>query len=167
MRDEIIVQNSVRCLGCGDEIISGHRHDFRSCSCGALTVDGGLAYRKRLYKSAIGWIDTSILAEAPATREELLEGVAMLRWINTGARPPYDVWASAPLLDDWRIAPARVPPATDGMFEIEGVVSGHPDFRDGQRIRTTPLLFADHARGWARTITRFWRLGTPSAEAMN
>lgn len=166
MYDEILVRNSAKCLGCGDEIVSGHRHDFRSCSCGALTVDGGLAYRKRLYKSAIGWLDTSILAEPPATREELLEGAAMLRLINGGYRPPDDAWSSAPVLDDWKILPARVPPATDGMFELEGTVSGHPDFRDGTRIRTTPLLFESKDRPWARTVTKWWRLGTPSRETL-
>ena len=161
-----IVRNSIVCLRCSEEIISEHRHDFRRCKCGAVAVDGGLAYTRRL--GAIGgWIDTSIYAEPNATKEELLEGAAMLRWINSGARPPDDAWATAPLLDDWRILPARRPPAAEGMSEIEGTVTGHPDFRDGTTIRTTPLLFAEHGKGWARTITRFWRLGTPAKEALN
>lgn len=159
MHIEIIVRNSARCLGCGDEIVSEHRHALRTCKCGALSVDGGLDYRRRPYKSEIGWTDTSILAEGAAGKEELLEGAAMLRWINSGARPPDDAWATAPLLDDWRIVPARVPPAAEGMSELEGTVFGHPDFDFGDRIRTTPLLFAEHAQGWARTVTRFWRLG--------
>ncbi len=167
MRDEIIVRNSVRCLGCGDEIVSGHRHDFKYCSCGAVAVDGGTAYTRRLYKDGAIWLDTSIYAEPPPTKEELLEGVEMLRWIKAGARPPDDAWATAPVLDDWRIVPARHPPAGEGMSELEGEVSGHPDFRDGQRIRTTPLLFAEHVQGWARTVTRFWRLGKPAKETLN
>lgn len=28
MRDEIIIRNSIRCLKCGDEIESKHRHDL-------------------------------------------------------------------------------------------------------------------------------------------
>lgn len=160
MRDEIIVRNSVRCLGCGEEIVSGHRHDFRYCKCGDVAVDGGQAYTKRVYKRTAMWIDTSIYAEEPATKEQLLEGRAMLDWIKAGARPPDEAWTTAPLLDDWRIVPARVPPAAEDMSELEGDVTGHPDFRDGQRIRTTPLLFAEHTRAWARTVTRFWRLGT-------
>lgn len=167
MYNEILVRNSARCLGCGDEMVSEHRHAFRTCSCGALSVDGGLDYRKRVYKREIGFIDTSILAEAPADREALLGGAAMLRWINSGARPPDDAWSSAPLLDDWRIVPARRPPAADGMSELEGVVAGHPDFDLGMRIRTTPLLFVEHGQGWARTVTRFWRLGRPAKETMN
>ena len=166
MRDEIIVRNSVRCLACGDEIVSGHRHDFKYCSCGNVAVDGGQAYTRRVYKPGALWLDTSIYAEPPATREELLDGVAMMRLIKAGSRPLDDVWAAAPLLDDWKILPARVPPAADGMSELEGVVTGHPDFRDGQRIRTTPLLFESKDRPWARTVTKWWRLGTRSRETL-
>lgn len=166
MYDEILVRNSARCLLCDTEVVSGHRHDFRSCSCGALSLDGGLAYRRRLFKSYADWLDTSILAEPPATKEELIEGVAVLRLIKAGSRPLEDVWQAAPLLEDWRILPARRPPAAEGMSELEGVVSGHPDFRDGTTIRTTPLLFESKDRPWARTVTRFWRLGTPAKETL-
>lgn len=43
----MIVQNAVTCLKCGDFIFSKHRHDFVTCSCGAISVDGGQAYLKR------------------------------------------------------------------------------------------------------------------------
>lgn len=43
MRD-MIVRNSARCLKCGDEIESKHRHDFVLCKCGAIFVDGGAEY---------------------------------------------------------------------------------------------------------------------------
>jgi len=33
---------------CGDIIASTHRHDFRSCKCGEIYVDGGRAYPRRL-----------------------------------------------------------------------------------------------------------------------
>ncbi len=32
---------SIRCKHCGDTIESKHRHDFRSCSCKSVAVDGG------------------------------------------------------------------------------------------------------------------------------
>ena len=57
---EIIVRNSARCLDCGDEIVSTHRHDFRRCSCGRLAVDGGHAYRRRSTAVDARWVDTSI-----------------------------------------------------------------------------------------------------------
>ncbi len=43
-----IISNQVECLKCGDAPFSMTRHDFRSCTCGHITVDGGQAYLKRL-----------------------------------------------------------------------------------------------------------------------
>lgn len=42
-----IVRNAARCDMCGDEIESTHRHDFKSCSCGNISVDGGKDYFRR------------------------------------------------------------------------------------------------------------------------
>lgn len=42
-----IVRNAAYCNVCQTEIESKHRHDFRTCRCGALHVDGGLDYLKR------------------------------------------------------------------------------------------------------------------------
>lgn len=42
-----LTRNAVRCLGCNDVIESKYRHDFRTCSCGGVHVDGGLDYTKR------------------------------------------------------------------------------------------------------------------------
>lgn len=58
--DRKIVRNSARCLLCGDEIESKTRHDFRSCTCGSLAVDGGLVYLRRAYKSEAAWKETSL-----------------------------------------------------------------------------------------------------------
>ncbi len=44
----MIVQNAVTCLGCGDFIVSKHRHDFVTCTCGAISVDGGQDYLRRV-----------------------------------------------------------------------------------------------------------------------
>ena len=44
----MIVQNAASCNGCGDFIVSKHRHDFVSCTCGAISVDGGQAYLRRV-----------------------------------------------------------------------------------------------------------------------
>jgi hypothetical protein len=44
----VIVQNAASCNGCGDFIVSKHRHDFVSCTCGAISVDGGQAYLRRV-----------------------------------------------------------------------------------------------------------------------
>lgn len=44
----MIVQNAVSCLLCGDFIVSKHRHDFVKCTCGAIAVDGGQEYLRRV-----------------------------------------------------------------------------------------------------------------------
>jgi hypothetical protein len=44
----MIVQNAVICSKCDDFIVSKHRHDFVTCKCGAISVDGGQAYLRRV-----------------------------------------------------------------------------------------------------------------------
>jgi len=38
--------SALKCIDCGDIVYSRARHDFRSCSCGAVSVDGGFEYMK-------------------------------------------------------------------------------------------------------------------------
>jgi len=40
--------NAAVCKKCGDYIRSKNRHDFKSCKCGAVIVDGGSWYCKRM-----------------------------------------------------------------------------------------------------------------------
>lgn len=42
-----IITNKIRCKKCGDIIESKHRHDFVTCKCGAVSVDGDHDYLKR------------------------------------------------------------------------------------------------------------------------
>ena len=44
----MIIKNAVSCLACGDFIVSKHRHDFVTCTCGAVSVDGGQSYLRRV-----------------------------------------------------------------------------------------------------------------------
>jgi len=46
-RKGALMRNAAKCGRCGDVVESKFRHDFRSCSCGAIFVDGGLAYCRR------------------------------------------------------------------------------------------------------------------------
>jgi hypothetical protein len=57
----MIIRNSARCNLCGDEIESTYRHDFKSCKCGAIFVDGGHAYLRRGANNLSDIIDTSII----------------------------------------------------------------------------------------------------------
>jgi len=43
----MIIQNAVICGNCDDFIVSKHRHDFVTCKCGAISVDGGQEYLRR------------------------------------------------------------------------------------------------------------------------
>jgi hypothetical protein len=40
----MIIRNAAQCVKCKDVIESKHRHDFVSCSCRAIFVDGGMDY---------------------------------------------------------------------------------------------------------------------------
>lgn len=42
-----ILKNAIQCKHCGDVIESKSRHDYKSCSCGRVSVDGGLDYLRR------------------------------------------------------------------------------------------------------------------------
>lgn len=55
----MIIRNSAICNKCKKEIESRYRHDFRSCRCGAFSVDGGMSYLRRV---GLDYTDTSIVA---------------------------------------------------------------------------------------------------------
>ena len=45
-----ILKNKARCKACDTVIESKHRHDFVTCKCGLISVDGGKDYIRRLFK---------------------------------------------------------------------------------------------------------------------
>lgn len=63
--------------------------------------------------------------------------------------------ATAPFLDRWEV----VRDAFDFTIML-GRVTGHPTLR-GPAIRTSPLIRLNAQAGWARTFSRFYRLGVP------
>lgn len=46
-----VFENAAECLVCGDYIRSNHRHDFKYCKCGNISVDGGSWYVRRGFKT--------------------------------------------------------------------------------------------------------------------
>lgn len=44
----MILRNQGICPDCGDFVASISRHDYRSCKCGQMAIDGGPAYLRRL-----------------------------------------------------------------------------------------------------------------------
>ena len=56
----IRITNRMQCKICGDIIESKHRHDFVTCKCGNLSIDGGLdEYTWINFKQGDSWIDLS------------------------------------------------------------------------------------------------------------
>ena len=46
-----IISNKIKCKHCDDIIESTHVHDFKTCKCGTVSVDGGHEYLKRSFQS--------------------------------------------------------------------------------------------------------------------
>lgn len=61
--------NAARCGICEDYIESKHRHDFVTCSCGNLAVDGGQEYLKRSFKQD-NWVDMSQMTRYGHLKEQ-------------------------------------------------------------------------------------------------
>ena len=59
----MIKRNAIKCLRCGDIIESKHVHDFVTCSCGAISVDGGHEYLKRVIGPGVEGNDILDLSE--------------------------------------------------------------------------------------------------------
>ena len=47
-KKEKIVSNKVKCVYCGDILESKNNNDFKKCSCGAVAIDGGHEFLKRI-----------------------------------------------------------------------------------------------------------------------
>lgn len=65
MTEDRLVVNRAKCLKCGDTLISKHGHDFVTCSCGSLSVDGGQDYLKRCYNNDRDILELSIYQSSP------------------------------------------------------------------------------------------------------
>ena len=59
--------------------------------------------------------------------------------------------SNAPMLEEWGVRLRPVP-------AIVGTVQAHP-YLDNGPIVTSEVYALDHAAGWARTFSRFYRLG--------
>ena len=65
-----IYTNAARCLLCGDLIRSKNRHDFNTCSCGNISVDGGSWYVRRSFKEDVSSFRNVIEMYADIVGEE-------------------------------------------------------------------------------------------------
>lgn len=65
-----IIKNALKCLKCGDIIESKNRHDYVTCSCGNVSVDGGLDYLRRSFIEADSWEDLSEYEDIEEDKED-------------------------------------------------------------------------------------------------
>jgi hypothetical protein len=47
-KKEVIISNKIKCKKCEDIIESKNTNDYKRCSCGAVAIDGGKDYLKRI-----------------------------------------------------------------------------------------------------------------------
>ena len=47
-----IIRNAIQCKHCGEIIESKSVHDFKTCKCGKVFVDGGHEYLRRSYTNS-------------------------------------------------------------------------------------------------------------------
>ena len=56
-----IIRNIIKCNCCGDVIESVSEHDFKTCKCGRVCVDGGHEYLRRLFKKLEDFTELSVI----------------------------------------------------------------------------------------------------------
>jgi hypothetical protein len=81
-----------------------------------------------------------------------------IRDLRTGEIPRSVHLRAAPTIDQWSygLVPARC---------IAGSVRGHPILGNRARVHTSELVLIDPENGWARTWSRYYRLGAPEGPA--
>lgn len=86
--------------------------------------------------------------------ERLTRLVADLRMFCATKAPDSSGLATAPMLDRWLVT-------SRPAYCLVGEVSGHPLLAgSGRGVVTSDLALIDGERGWARTRSRWYRLGT-------
>jgi hypothetical protein len=55
-----IISNKIQCNFCKEIIESVHRHDFKICKCGKVSIDGGRDYLKRSFIELTDYIELSV-----------------------------------------------------------------------------------------------------------
>jgi len=82
-----IIQNEVQCNSCGDRIYSSHRHDFVSCNCGSIAVDGGMDYIRRAMKTGADYTDWTMTMEI----EDLQKCIDAVKWGRENNRNDFGI----------------------------------------------------------------------------
>jgi hypothetical protein len=91
-------------------------------------------------------------------QEPLIKLLHDIRDLRAGEMPRSMDLAASPTIDQWSfgLMPARC---------IVGSVRGHPILGNRARVHTSQLILIDPEHGWARTWSRYYRLGRPEGPA--
>lgn len=96
----------------------------------------------------------SLLPDDRVPGDRLRDLADELQAIGDGLKPTPDDLLDAPILEDWR-------PETRTVRVLAGRVHGHPNFPAGRPIVTSDL-YASDGKSWARSLSRWYRLGVPA-----
>lgn len=80
--------------------------------------------------------------------------------VLVGTVPEPSMLAAGARIDGWCGA------LVDDLPVLVGVVTGHPRLRHGARCITSPLVRIEPDKGWARTFSRYYRLGRPDRSCL-
>jgi len=101
----------------------------------------------------------AVFPQLRAERERLAAALADLERLRSGWVPGEADLAGAPVLGGWQTAAQESEPMP---FLVGTLRSGHPHIPAGKVIATSSLVALDaKTHLWARTISRFYRLGRP------
>ncbi len=91
--------------------------------------------------------------------DRLLALAADLERVRRGVPPEAMADEEAPILDRWIFAQRIVP-------SLAGLSTGHPQLvGQGRLIGTSDLWLLSEDRAWARTLSRWYRLGRPAEQS--
>ena len=96
---------------------------------------------------------TAVTADQRRLCERLRDLADDLEALEREGPQPEDL-AGAPLMEGWAFEAGRT-------RVITGVSHGHPNIPAGREVRTSDV-FATDGRTWARTLSRWYRLGRPA-----
>lgn len=79
-----VKQFGIKCLECGVELFSNYTHDFKYCTCGATSVDGGHSYFKRSTTEGKKWEYCERVVDIHIPREYIyFDAQFQMFWIST------------------------------------------------------------------------------------
>lgn len=152
-----LLRSQLQCPFCDDIIASISRHDFRTCRCGALSIDGGLDYLRIAYdgriaakieaEGSVKGMDRSISISGEHNRTSKIAALVVYKalWLasNGGQRPvtAAEVTRATRMVGNGRgLTPRSVSAYLSAFADDEGPVE-----RLGQRSWKPLVPLADRA----------------------